>query len=73
MLSCFFTRAKVAAIVGPLCHFAFLMPRYIFYRTGKIRSPIMQQASQGGGGGGRIDSYNEASLGALVMGGGGRE
>ncbi|MEW5297039.1 MAG: hypothetical protein WDW36_000274 [Sanguina aurantia] len=34
MISTLFNSAKVAAIVGPLAHFAFTMPRYIFTRTG---------------------------------------
>ncbi len=34
MLSTLFTRAKVAAVVAPLAHFAFAMPRYVFFRTG---------------------------------------
>lgn len=34
MMASIFSRAKVAAIVGPLMHFAALMPRYIFFRTG---------------------------------------
>ncbi|KAJ9522628.1 hypothetical protein QJQ45_019708, partial [Haematococcus lacustris] len=33
MVSSFFSRAKVSAIVGPLAHFAFMMPRYTFYKT----------------------------------------
>lgn len=38
MISTLFNSAKVAAIVGPLAHFAFTMPRYIFTRTGALLS-----------------------------------
>ena len=30
-----FSRAKIAAIVGPLAHFALLLPRYVFFRSGE--------------------------------------
>lgn len=34
MLATLFSRAKVAAVAGPLAHFAAVMPRYVFFRSG---------------------------------------
>lgn len=34
LLSTLFSRAKVAAIAGPLAHFAAVMPRYVFFKSG---------------------------------------
>jgi len=33
LVSCFFSRAKLAAIVAPIALFATLMPRYIFFQN----------------------------------------
>ncbi|CAM6122589.1 unnamed protein product [Calypogeia fissa] len=33
-LSVFFSKAKLAALVAPFVHFASIMPRYVFFRTG---------------------------------------
>lgn len=44
MISTLFNSAKVAAIVGPLAHFAFTMPRYIFTRTGALLSSLVSHA-----------------------------
>ena len=32
LISCFFSRARLAAIFGPFALFALILPRYIFFR-----------------------------------------
>ncbi|KAK9857576.1 hypothetical protein WJX84_000857, partial [Apatococcus fuscideae] len=40
LLTVFFSNAKVAGIVAPLAHFAALLPRYIFFRTGEPQAMV---------------------------------
>lgn len=42
MVSAVFSNSKIAAICGPLLHFGFLLPRYIFFRTGTTQVRVLQ-------------------------------
>ena len=45
MVAALFNNAKIAGIVAPLAHFACLLPRYIFFRTGEPQASNPPHAS----------------------------
>ena len=62
LLSAFFGKAKLAAVVAPLVHFAILLPRYVFFKTGA------PQARGRGAGGREVEGGGRRRRGLFAPG-----